>query len=72
VISDRDDLGEMQRMMAEVGCAVEPSEILLMPEGRSAEELAVRSAWLSDVCLETGHRFCQRLHIALYGNRRGT
>lgn len=72
VIDSHADLDEMHALMAETGCAVAPWEILLMPEGRSAEELAARSAWLSDVCLRTGHRFCQRLHIALYGNRRGT
>jgi 7-carboxy-7-deazaguanine synthase len=42
-----------------------------MPEGRSAEELHARSAWLVDVCKATGFRFCQRLHIALFGNVRG-
>jgi 7-carboxy-7-deazaguanine synthase len=72
VISGREDLVEMDEMMSVVGGVVRPWEILLMPEGRSAAELAERSAWLSSVCLERGHRFCQRLHIALYGNRRGT
>ncbi len=72
VIAAREDLEEMRALMEETCCEVRPWEILLMPEGREPGELAERSAWLSDVCKESGHRFCQRLHVALYGNRRGT
>ena len=31
-----------------------------------------RTDWLSAVCKRNGFRFCPRLHIALYGNTRGT
>jgi 7-carboxy-7-deazaguanine synthase len=51
---------------------VEPLRVLLMPQGVTREELARRGPWLADVCKEHGFRFCPRLHIELYGNRRGT
>ena len=55
----------------ETAGTVAPERVLLMPEGRTAEELRCRSEWLVGVCLRTGFRFCQRLHIELWGNRRG-
>ena len=51
---------------------VEPTKVLLMPQGTSPEELARRGVWLADVCKQHGFRYCPRLHIELYGNRRGT
>ena len=50
----------------------EPSDVLLMPEGTDQTTLEGRTEWLSEVCKRTGFRFCPRLHIALYGNTRGT
>ena len=30
------------------------------------------SAWLGEVCKARGYRYAHRLHIELYGNKRGT
>jgi 7-carboxy-7-deazaguanine synthase len=49
-----------------------PVDVLLMPEGVEGEALASRSVWVADLCKRTGYRFCPRLHISLYGNKRGT
>jgi 7-carboxy-7-deazaguanine synthase len=35
-------------------------------------ELDERGPWLVEVCKEHGFRYCPRIHIELYGNRRGT
>ncbi len=45
--------------------------VLLMPEGRTAEELDRTGPWLAEVCRDRGFRFCDRLHIRLWGDRRG-
>jgi 7-carboxy-7-deazaguanine synthase len=29
-------------------------------------------AWVVEACLERGWRYCHRLHVELFGNRRGT
>jgi 7-carboxy-7-deazaguanine synthase len=50
----------------------EPSDVLLMPEGITVTALAGRAEWLTDVCKREGFRYCPRLHIALFGNTRGT
>jgi 7-carboxy-7-deazaguanine synthase len=43
-----------------------------MPEGIDAVTLASRGEWLIDVCKSRGFRFCPRMHIAWFGNKRGT
>lgn len=72
VISSPEDFTEARGLIAEINHPVAPDHILLMPEGRTMEELRARSAWLLEVCKDHGHRFCHRLHIELFGNKRGT
>jgi 7-carboxy-7-deazaguanine synthase len=50
---------------------VEAGKVLLMPQGTSRAELDERTPWLIEQCKEHGFRFCPRLHIEVYGNRRG-
>lgn len=47
------------------------SKIFLMPEARTQESLASLD-WLVNFCKQTGCRFCDRLHLRLFGNHRGT
>ena len=52
--------------------SVPKSKIMLMPEGITPEELKPKQKWLIDFCKEHGYRYCNRLHIDLFGNTRGT
>jgi 7-carboxy-7-deazaguanine synthase len=71
VVSNDRDLDEIQEILEQLkGC--EPSDVLLMPEGIDAATLNSRAGWIGDICKRTGFRFCPRLHIALFGNKRGT
>jgi 7-carboxy-7-deazaguanine synthase len=72
VVSGPADLGEIEVLLGSLSQPVVPDTVQLMPEGRTMEELRARSAWLLDVCKERGYRYCHRLHIELFGNRRGT
>jgi len=49
-----------------------PWKIFLMPEGTDPATLATREAWLVDFCKQYGYRYCDRLHIRLFGNTKGT
>ncbi len=51
--------------------ALPAERILVMPEGRTAPELDRRALELVDACLERGWRFGDRLHVRLWGDRRG-
>jgi organic radical activating enzyme len=49
-----------------------PTErVILMPEGTTPDIVGARGAWLAEVCAERGFRFSTRLHILLWGDRRG-
>ena len=72
VVGSEADLAEIEAMIRETGCAVPPSKILLMPEGTTVEALRAKAGWLGELCKARGYRYAPRLHIELYGNRRGT
>jgi len=72
VVGRESDVDEMETMIRETGCAVPPSKVLLMPEGMTVEALRARAGWLSELCKARGYRYAPRLHIELYGNKRGT
>lgn len=69
VVAEPGDLGEIRALVAELGAA--PGNVILMPEGRSPELLRERSLWLAPLCLEHGYRLSPRLHVDLWGDRRG-
>ena len=69
VISDPGDLTEVRAIVAEIEAAKDC--VLLMPEGVDPATLRDRSGWLVDICKQEGFRFSPRLHIELWGNRRG-
>src|SRR6185437_10376807 len=70
IIDQAEDVEEALAIVRQLR-GVEPAKVLLMPQGTSHEELARRGAWLAEVCKRHGYRYCPRLHIELYGNRRG-
>lgn len=45
--------------------------VMLMPEGISNDQLNNIQQECFEVCLENGWRFCDRLHIRLFGDKRG-
>jgi 7-carboxy-7-deazaguanine synthase len=69
VIEKPADLEEVCALVAEL--AADRARVILMPEGIDAERLRERGVWLAEVCKEQGFRFSPRLHVDLYGNRRG-
>ncbi|MEP6717472.1 MAG: 7-carboxy-7-deazaguanine synthase QueE, partial [Terriglobia bacterium] len=50
----------------------EPQKVILMAEGTSEATLNERGLWIAEICKTYGYRFSPRLHVHLYGNRRGT
>jgi 7-carboxy-7-deazaguanine synthase len=71
VVSNQQDLTEIDEILRSLN-GVEPQDVMLMPEGIDVATLGNRSEWIIDICKKRGFRFCTRLHIALFGNRRGT
>lgn len=69
VVASPADLDEIRELVQRLGAP--PERVLLMPEGVTPEALRERSLWLVEKCRESGYRYSPRLHIFLYGNRRG-
>ncbi len=72
VVADTDDEEEIVRLLDElIGCDLQPDDILIMPEGVAAPAQQRIDACVA-LCMRRGWRYCTRLHIALFGHRRGT
>jgi 7-carboxy-7-deazaguanine synthase len=69
VVRNPADLDEVRGLVSELGAP--PERVILMPEGVTADVLRERSLWIAEACKEEGFRFSPRLHVDLYGNRRG-
>ena len=50
---------------------IPPERVVLMPEGTTAAAVNERGAWLAEACAQHGFRFSTRLHILLWGDKRG-
>ena len=70
VIERPDDVFEIDVLLDQIG-RYDPSNVLLMPQGITKDELAQRGLWVVELCKQRGFRYCPRLHIALYGHVRG-
>ena len=71
VVASEPDLNEIQTILEQIK-RWRPADVLLMPEGTDVGTLRGRAGWIADVCKRTGFRYSPRLHVELYGNKRGT
>jgi 7-carboxy-7-deazaguanine synthase len=72
VIAQASDVDEIHLLLRDFGGKIPSEKILLMPEGITVEALRGRQAMLVELCRRHGYRYCQRLHIELFGSQRGT
>jgi 7-carboxy-7-deazaguanine synthase len=69
VIAEPGDLLQVNAIVSEIGAS--RNRVVLMPEGVDAAALAERGRWLAEIAKQEGFRMTPRLHIDLWGNRRG-
>jgi 7-carboxy-7-deazaguanine synthase len=67
VVCDPSELGEVDAIVGECGL----TNVWIMPEGTNASALLQRSAELADDVVNRGWNLSTRLHILLWGDRRG-
>ncbi len=72
VVASAADLAEIDATVASIEIPISPWKVLLMPEGTDSHGLASRQQEVLALCKERGHRYCDRLHIHLFENTRGT
>jgi 7-carboxy-7-deazaguanine synthase len=69
VIAEPGDVEEVKRVAAAV--RADPRRVILMAEGRDTATLHARGVWLAEICKAEGYRLSPRLHVDLWGDRRG-
>lgn len=69
VISDVSDLDEVSRIQHALDAPAQ--RIILMPEGVTRQVVTERGLWLAELCKQHGYRYSPRLHIDLWGDKRG-
>ncbi len=69
VIAAPDDLSEVLDLLDRY--AIAPEKVWLMPEGTSAAALAERRFWLVDICKQYNFRYSDRLHVQIWGSKKG-
>lgn len=70
VISDGSELDEIVSLLDQLK-NVQPDNIMLMPEGITAEEIRQKQEMVVGICQQMGWRYSDRLHVRLWGNQRG-
>jgi 7-carboxy-7-deazaguanine synthase len=71
VVDRPDDVAEVEELLLELP-ELSADRVMIMPQGRTAEELNERAAWLQAVCEERGWIYCPRRQIEWFGPVRGT
>lgn len=72
VVAQPGDVDEIEGMLASLGRDIPRHKVLLMPEGITLEAIRTKAGWLGELCKARGYRYAHRLHLELYGNKRGT
>ena len=70
VVDDPSDMTEVLEIQTAV--EAEAEDIVLMPQGLTAEETRPRMEWLAEECVRHGFRLSPRMHVDIWGSRRGT
>jgi len=70
VVESEADIEEI-RQVIEQTANIDTETVMLMPQGQTKKQLLARSPMVARLCKRNGFAFCQRLHILLWGNKRG-
>ena len=71
VVDSQDDLPQIRQTIENIG-NVDLEKVMLMPQAKTRDELLAKSPMVAEMCKRTGFAFCNRLHIMLWNNQRGT
>jgi len=69
VVDIPQDLEEIQNLLEKF--AIEPKKVYIMPLGTNMKSLQKKQQWLVEICKQQGFNYTDRLHILIYGNKRG-
>jgi len=72
VLTGRDDLPEIETLIddlrAEAETEITDTDVLLMPEGQTRNQLAETRRTVAEMAIESGYRYTPRLHVDLWND----
>lgn len=71
VIDTEEDMYEVEEYLYSLHGIV-PSNVLLMPQAVDVETMNKKAQWIELFCEAKGYRYCPRMQLVWYGNKRGT
>ncbi len=71
VVEDRRDFAEIGEILSRLK-NVDPARVLIMAQGTTRRAISRKAKWIVELCKQHGYSYTPRLHIQLFGNRRGT
>ena len=76
VVTSRDDLAEIEGLLERVRTSttttIADSDVLLMPEGMTREQLDETRNTVAELAMKHGYRYTPRLHVDLWNDEPGT
>jgi organic radical activating enzyme len=69
VVAAKPDLDEVFALQHKY--RIPSDRIWLMPEGSSKQILARRRPWIVEICKANGFRYSDRLHVQIWGSKKG-
>jgi len=69
VVDTPEDLAEIKTLQEDI--EISPEIIMLMPQGKTSHVLHEKQEWLVELCKENGYRFSPRVHVDIWGEKRG-
>ena len=70
VVDSPEDLPEIEQWLSQF--KVNPEQVWLMPQARSADEIAEKQGWIQSAAADRDFCYSPRLHIERFGNVRRT
>ena len=71
VVDRRKDFTEIRDVLGHLN-NVDAARVLVMAQGTTRKELREKAQWIVEFCKQAGFGYTPRLHIELFGHRRGT
>ena len=71
VVDTEKDLYDVEEYLSYLHGTVS-SNVLLMPQAIDVETMYQKAKWIEPFCNERGYRYCPRMQLVWYGNKRGT
>ena len=71
VVDTKEDLYEVEEYLSRLHGVV-PHRVLLMPQAVEVETMYQKAEWIEPFCNTKGYRYCPRMQLVWYGNKRGT